>query len=191
MELSEKKVVATAPAHPVNCLEKGMEVKIISDNQIRVRNFIKNEGNLIYSGGVWSPTCVVPDRKQIIIPLGDDDANWDVVRLVISRKFAGNCTTLEDDQVSFVGNDLVVTPKGRTMKRCCSAPKGKIQLKCNGYIFEKYAPYNKLLRYPFEGCNLACFVGEDNFMAELETFGGESEIEPGEIIENTEFWSIK
>jgi hypothetical protein len=190
IKLSETAAVAVAPAHPVNCLEKGMEVEIISENRIRVRNFIKNAGGLICSGGVWSPTCVIPDGKQIVIPLGDDNACWDIVRIVIPRVFAGNNTTLEDDQAAFIGNDLVVTPKGRTLKRCCCAPKGKILLRCNGYVFEKYAPYNRLLRYPFEGCNTACFVGKDNFMAELETFGGESEIIPGAVIDNTEFWSI-
>lgn len=190
LELSENKVVATAPAHSVSKLERGMEVEVISDNQIRVRNFIKNAGSLIYSGGVWSPTCVVPDGKQLVIPLGDDNASWDIVRVVIPRVFAGNTTKLEDDQAVFEGNNLVVTPKGRTLKRCCSAPKGKVLLKCNGYTFEKYSPYNRLLRYPFEGCNVACFVGQDNFMAELETFGGESEIIPGAITQNTEFWSI-
>ncbi len=190
LELSERKVVATAPAHPVNGLEKGIEVEIISETQLRVRNFIKNSGSLIYSGGVWSPTCVNPNGKQIVIPLGDDDSSWDVVRIVIPRVFAGNRTTLEDDQAVFIGNDLVVSPKGRTLKRCCCAPKGKVLLKCDNYIFEKYSPYNKLLRYPFEGCNVACFVGKDNFMAELETFGGESDIAPGTTIDNTEFWSI-
>jgi hypothetical protein len=190
LEISGAKVTTTSPAHPVNCLERGMELEIVSESCLRVRNFISNRGSLIYSGGVWSPTCVVPDGRQIIIPLGDDNASWDVVRVVIPRVFAGNSTTLEDNQAVFTGNDLVVTPTGRVLKRCCSAPKGKVLLKCDGYIFEKYSPYDKLLRYPFDGCNVACFVGKDNFMAELETFGGESDIPPGKTIENTEYWSV-
>lgn len=190
LKLSETKATATAPAHPVNQLEKGIEVEIISENKVRVRNFIKNAGNLIYSGGVWSPTCVIPDEKQIVIPLGNEAASWDVVRIAIPIVFAGNRTLLEDDQVKFVGNDMIVTPKGRTLKRCCCAPKGKVLLKCGRYTFEKSSPYNSLLRYPFEGCNVACFIGKDNFMAELETFGGESDITPGAEIDNIEFWSI-
>ena len=190
MELNETKVVATAAANSVNQLERGMEVEIISENQLRVRNFVKNVGDLIYSGGVWSPTCINPNGKQIIIPLGVDDVSWDLVRIVIPLVFAGNHTSLEDDQAAFLGNNLVITPKGRTLKRCCCAPKGKVLLKCDGYTFEKYAPYNKLMRYPFEGCNIACFVGKDNFMAEMESFGGESEIIPGDVIDNVEYWSI-
>ncbi|MDP3447340.1 MAG: hypothetical protein Q8S22_04680 [Eubacteriales bacterium] len=190
IELTETKAIAIAKPDSYTHLERGMEVEIISENQIRVRNFVKNSGDLIYSGGVWSPTCVDPDGKQIVIPLGVDDTSWDIVRIVIPRVFAGNHTVLEDDQAAFEGNDLVITPKGRTLKRCCCAPKGKVLLKCDGYTFEKYTPYNKLFQYPFEGCNVACFVGMNNFMAEMESFGGESEVIPGEVIENIEYWSI-
>jgi len=181
---------AVSPANGVNRLERGMEVTIVSENTLRVRNFVRNRGGLIYSGGVWSPTCVVPTGRKLRIPLGQDNVTWDIVRIVIPRIFAGNQTMLEDDSVEFVGNDLIVTPKGRVLKRCCGAPQGKVQLLCGDFMFEKYAPFEKRNRYPFEGCNVACFVGKDNFMAELETFGGESEIVPGGAIENTEFWSI-
>ena len=189
--VSDDAVTVTAPANPVNCLSKGMEIRVVSDDTIMVRNFVRNEGGLIYSGGVWSPTCIAPDGTQIVIPLGQDDVTWDVVRIAIPRVFAGNTTQLEDDQVEFRGNDLVVTPKGRTVKRVCSAPKGKVILKTADCTFEKYAPYNRLLRYPFEGCNVACFVGNDNFMGELESFGGETDIIPGAEADNTEYWSLK
>lgn len=191
VEFNDTRAVAVSPANGVNHLERGIEVEIVSEDTLRVRNFVRNNGNMIYSGGVWSPTCVVPDGRTLRIPLGQENVTWDVVRIVIPRIFAGNQTTLQDDQAEFVNNDLIITPKGRVIKRCCSAPQGRVQLICDDFMFEKHSPYQKLNRYPFEGCNVACFVGQNNFMAELETFGGESEIVPGGIIENTEFWSIR
>jgi hypothetical protein len=184
-------VTATAPVNPVNAMERGMEISVLQDGSLQVTNSITNKGDLIYSGGVWSPTCVVPDGKRLRIPLGaEEHVSWDVVRIVAPLVFAGNTSVLEDDQCCFAGNDLVVEPKGTVFKRACSARKGKVILECGGYNFEKYSPYNKLFRYPFEGCNTAVFVGKDNWMAELETFGGESEILPGDTIKNTEFWSL-
>ena len=191
LEIQNNTVIVTSPENSVNHLVKGMEIELVSENTIKVRNFVRNKGGLIYSGGVWSPTCIVPDDTQMIIPLGQEDATWDVVRIVIPRVFAGNTTQLEDSQVKFQGNDLVVTPAGKTMKRVCCAPKGKVILKSKEYTFEKYSPYNKLLKYPFEGCNVACFVGPENFMGELETFGGETDIPPGAEADNTEYWSLR
>jgi len=183
-------VRATAPAHPVNQLTKAMELEIMEGGSLRVTNFIKNDGALIYSGGVWSPTCVVPDARKLRVPLGKDDSTWDVVKVIIPRVFAGNVSSLEDDQAVFEGNDLVVTPKGRVLKRVLLAPKGRVMLECGDYVFEKYSPYNPLYAYPFVGCNLAVFVGANNFMAELETYGAETEIIPGQTIENTEYWKL-
>lgn len=191
LQVFDEKIIVTAPENPINHLSKGMEIELVSDDTMMVRNFVRNDGALIYSGGVWSPTCVIPDNSQMIIPLGQDNITWDVVRIVIPRVFAGNSTQLEDDQVIFKGNDLVVTPNGRTLKRVCCAPKGKVILKSKGCVFEKYSPYNKLLKYPFEGCNVACFVGQNNFMGELETFGGETDIIPGAEASNIEYWSLK
>jgi hypothetical protein len=191
LALSEDGVSATSPANAINSLERGMSVTAMPDGSLKVVNFVRNAGDLIYSGGVWSPTCVVPGGKKLRIPLGDANASWDIVRIVIPRVFAGNVSTLEDDQCFFEGNDLVVVPKGRVLKRVCCAPKGMVILECGEYRFVKRSPYNKLLRYPFDGCNVAVFVGKDNWMAELETFGGESAIAPGETIENTEIWSIE
>jgi hypothetical protein len=190
LSITGNTIIAISPANQLNQLERGMELEVLAEDCIKVRNFVINRGTLIYSGGVWSPTCVNPADKKIVIPLGNDESTWDVVKMAIPRVFAGNTTMLEDDQVSFCGNDLVVVPKGRVMKRVCSAPKGRIRLECGDYAFEKHSPYNRLLRYPFEGCNTAVFVGKDNFMAELETYGGESDIIPGAMIENIEFWNI-
>lgn len=191
VQIFDNKVIATTIVSETNCLQRGMEIEIVSENELRVRNFVKNCGNLIYSGGVWSPTCINPVGKKMIIPLGDKDASWDVVKIAIPLKFAGNETILQDEQAEFDGNNLIVTPLGRVLKRVCLAKQGKVILDCGNYSFVKFSKYNKLLKYPFDGCNTAVFVGNNNFMGELETYGGESEICPNETIDNVEIFSIE
>ena len=82
LEIQNNTVIVTSPENSVNHLVKGMEIELVSENTIKVRNFVRNKGGLIYSGGVWSPTCIIPDDTQMIIPLGQEDATWDVVRML-------------------------------------------------------------------------------------------------------------
>lgn len=179
-----------APASPVSRIARGMEIRVEGERCVRVRNYLRNEGSMIYSGGCWSPTCVKAD-KEIEIPLGcGEETTWDIVYMAIPRIFAGNVTQLDDDSVQMRGSSLFVTPKGRCVKRCVRAPQGVVQLHADGYIFRKTAAFSPYLSYPMNGCNVAAFVGAGNFMAEMETFGGEEAIRPGQTIDNVERWEI-
>ena len=180
-----------APASPVNHIARGMEIRVLDETRVQVRNYLRNEGAMIYSGGCWSPTCVVAD-KPIQIPLGaaEQDTTWDIVYMAIPRVFAGNTTSLEDDSVTFSGNTLILTPKGHCVKRCVRAERGVVELCCNGYVFRKTVLFAPDARYPMNGCNIAAFIGENNWMAEMETYGREQTLKPGQAIENVELWQI-
>lgn len=185
-------ITLTAPPQPVNRLERAIRIEALEEEgAFRVTNLVRNTGDLIYSGGVWSPTCINPEGAELRLPLGDDEATWDIVKLVIPRRFANNETQLDDPQVRFEGNTLVVRPMGRVCKRCVSAPKGLIELKTqSGLRFTKRSVYDRQGRYPLDGCNLAVFVGQGNWMGEMETFGVEQPIIPGQTIANTELWKL-
>lgn len=186
------RLVLTAPAHPVHHLERGMEITAHGNGRFTVTNFVKNTGDLIYSGGVWSPTCIDPRGKTLRIPLGQNEISWDVVHIAIPRIFAGNRTMLEDPQVSFEGNDLVARCQGHVLKRCAQAPKGIVRMECDdtGLVFQKKVVWNPTAAYPLNGCNVAFFIGENNWMGEIETFGPEQAIIPGQTIRNTEEWEL-
>lgn len=181
-----------APASPTNRIARGMEIRLLNEAQVRVRNTLHNEGTLLYAAGVWSPTCVVAD-KPIRIPLGcpEREPTWDVVYMAIPRVFAGNVTSLGDGSAVFSGDTLLLTPQGRCVKRCVRAEKGEIRLCCEGFDFVKRVTFHPDARYPLNGCNLAAFIGADNWMAEMETFGGERAIKPGETIGHDEIWSLE
>ena len=190
--LTQSGIVLTAPRHPVNQLSRGMDIECLSDCKFRVTNFVRNDGDLIYSGGVWSPTCIDPNGKQFRIPLGQENVTWDIVKIVVPRIFAGNVTSLEDPQVRYENNDMLLTPMGTVCKRCATAPKGALEMNWpeKGIRFTKQSVYDPHARYPLDGCNVAVFLGKDNWMAEMETFGKEQAIIPGQTAENTEYWSL-
>ncbi len=192
VEAIENGLIVTAPAHPYHQLERGMRIEWLAQGHYRITNFVKNTGSLIYSGGVWSPTCINPEGKVFRIPLGEDDVTWDIVKIVIPRVFAGNQLRLDDPQVCFDDNTMVVTPMGEVCKRCVCAPKGTIQMTWadKRITFSKTSDYTKGGRYPLDGCNLAVFIGKDNWMAEMESFGVEQSIIPNQTIFNTEVWEL-
>jgi len=170
-----------------------MKIECLSEKAFRVTNFVRNAGDLIYSCGVWSPTCIRPEGKELRIPLGEDDVTWDLIKIVIPRVFAGNTLLLDDPQVTFENRDLVVRPSGQVTKRCVSAPKGEIRMIWaeKGIAFTKRSVYQRDARYPLDGCNLAVFVGQDNWMAEMESFGKEQPVIPGQVIDNVETWELE
>jgi hypothetical protein len=184
-------VTVTSPPSPVFNITRGMKISALSDGKFSVTNFIINAGPMIYSGGVWSPTCVQPEGKRIIVPIGED-TTWDIVKIVIPRKFAGNTVLINDPQVTFTEEEMIVLPAGVVSKRCLKAPKGEIRCEWPGkhLIFTKHSAYIPNGRYPLDGCNIAVFVGKDNWMAEMETFGIEQPVIPGQMIENNEIWSL-
>lgn len=191
LETGDNFACATAPPHSFTKLSRGIRIDCLGDNSFRVTNFIRNDGNMIYSGGVWSPTCINPAGKTIRIPLGED-STWDIVKVVIPRKFGGNTVLLNDPQVSFSEEEMIIKPAGILTKRCVCAPKGKIKLEWpeENIVFTKSSKYQRDGHYPLDGCNIAVFVGADNWMGEMETYGIEQSIRPGETIKNEEVWNL-
>lgn len=190
VEILEHKIKVTAPAHPFTRLERGMEIQSFSDQEFQVTNFIKNTGEFIYSGGVWSPTCINPDGCIMRIPLGEEGSTWDLVKIIIPRTFAGNTVRLNDPQVMLTEREMVIRPQGILTKRCVCAPKGEISAEWpdRRLKFTKKAVYIRDGKYPLDGCNIAAFVGADNWMGELETYGIERSLRPGETMSHTETW---
>lgn len=192
VDIGANYVEAIAPASTINNIERGIRVEILSDDELLITNSLTNVGNLIYSGAVWNPTCVVPDGKDIVVPLGSGNiTTWDVVKMAVPLIFAGNTTCMEDSQITYEGNNMILRANGKCVKRVVQGKQGIVKLLCDGYEFVKYSPYDRYKNYPFDGCNLAVFNGDDNWMAEMESFGHEGEILPGDRVENSEHWILR
>lgn len=192
VEYEGDRVVLTAPVHPFTKLERSLGIRVLGDDCFEVVSAVRNTSGLVYSGAVWAPTCIQPEGVVIRIPLGDPQASWDAIKVVIPRKFAGNVIMAEDSQVVFQGDTMVVTSEGRLTKRCVCAPQGKIIAEFPGGVrFTKESEYVKDGAYPMGGCNLAVFIGQDNWMGELESYSVEQVLRPGEEMRLTEVWRVE
>ena len=129
---------------------------------------------------------------RLVFPELTEERRRDLVKVVIPRVFAGNTLALDDPQVCFEGGDLVMRPAGKVCKRCAWAPQGRVELRWpeRGLTFAKTVQVQPFGRYPLDGCNVAVFAGEGNWMAELETYGPEQPILPGQTVEHTEIWEL-
>ena len=52
-----------------------------------------------------------------------------------------------------------------------------------GISFIKQSRFHLIGQYPL-GCNLAVFIGSGNFTVEMESYGAEQTVQPGETIRN-------
>ena len=116
---------------------------------------------------------------------------WDYCNIVMFRKWDGHTGGYNDDQFVFGDDMMYIKPMGRENKRMVQSDKGIIAMHdpARDILFVKKAPYNRGENYP-QGCNVAVYVGPDNFMVEMETMGSERTIKPGESIHHKELWIL-
>jgi hypothetical protein len=185
-------VQATSPVDPVMGIRRGIRVRALSDDTFEVVSLLENGGPMIYSGGVWAPTCIAdPGSKEFGILLGDRAESWDLITLVIPRAWGGHTSLINDPQIMFTEDFLVVKPARIEMKRAVMAPHGMVVMTSHqlNLSFVKQAPYLPLAQYPLM-CNLAVYNGPDNLLFEMETYGPQQTILPGHIIEHVETWKL-
>jgi hypothetical protein len=185
-------ITAIAPVDPILNSRRGIEVTVDGEDRLTVENFAENTGEMLYSCGVWALTCTLPTADtRYGIPLGDG-SEWDCFNLVMFRKWGGGHTSaFNDDQISFTEDMLLLDPKGRETKRMLQAPYGIIAMNApdRGCTFAKQVEYEQDAQYPL-GCNMAFYVGPENFMVEMETMGAEVTLKPGERVVNRETWAV-
>ena len=83
-------VTVASPIHNRLKTSRGITVRELDPQTFEVTSFITNSGPMLYSGGVWSPTCVDPSEgKQFGIPLGDRKLSWDIDQIGYSSYICG------------------------------------------------------------------------------------------------------
>ena len=169
-----------------------MIIGLVSEDKISVDNFIRNEGDMLYSAGVWALTCTVfKEGRQYGIPLGDG-SEWDCFNVVMFKKWGGgHSSPVNDSQIRFTDDLLIVEPKGIETKRMIEAPYGIIAMNApdQDVTFIKRVRYLRNAGYP-KGCNIAFYIGPGNFMVEMETMSPEATLKPGEEVHSEELWIL-
>ncbi|MCX6053448.1 MAG: hypothetical protein NTZ74_00750 [Chloroflexi bacterium] len=114
-----------------------------------------------------------------------------MIRIVILRKFATHTSLVNDPQITFSEDVMIIKPQGIETKRMVLAPLAIAAMTDpgKGISFLKISNFNPNGQYP-QGCNLVLYKGPDNLMFEMESFREEQTVLPGSTIENQETWKI-
>ncbi len=191
-ESEEDSLVITSARDDELAITRGFVISLEDESTVSVENFISNAGDMLYSASVWALTCTRPAADTTYrIPLGDH-SEWDCFNLVMFRRWGGGHTSpLNDPQIAFTEDELVLTPQGIETKRMLQAPAGLFTMRApdRRVFFSKQVEYRSDASYPL-GCNLAFYVGPDNFMVEMESMGPEMTLKPGETVYSREVWKI-
>lgn len=181
-------VTITSTLEPTHQIRKGFSVTVVDEATFDVRNFVTNEGPMLFSCNVWSLTCTkATPGTTYRIPLGNG-SEWDCFNILIPLKWAGHTSPLNDPQINYLNGMMVFTPQGVETKRGIESELGIIAMDVPGVgTFAKRTNYSRNARYP-KGCNIAFYNGPDNFMTEMESVGAEFTLTGGETAYNNETW---
>jgi hypothetical protein len=185
-------VQVTSPVDPVLRTRRGIRVRAMRDDTFEIVSFVENSGPMLYSGGVWTPTCIAdPGSKEFGILLGDRTQSWDFITIVVPRAWGGHTSLVNDPQITLSEDWMVVRPAGRELKRMLVAPHGVIAMSDpqGGLSFIKQVGYDPAGQYPL-ACNLAVYNAPDNLFFEMETYGAQETIPPGHRAILLETWRL-
>lgn len=183
-------VAVTAPPDPAQ-LQRTIEVHADGPHW-RIRHRVRNVGDMLWSGGAWALTCTRPLPETVYrVPLDRGPAGWDVVTLILPRRWGGGHTSaLVDPQIELTEEALLARSLGTEAKRMISAPRGTIEMHdpARG-LFSKTATFDRHASYPL-GTNLAIYLAPRSFMVEMETMGPLVTLVPDEELVHDEVWTI-
>jgi len=191
-EITDNGFRLTGAVNPSNKTRRGVEITLTSESAVEVNNFCTNAGDFLYSGGLWVLTCTVPGpQTRYATPVGDG-SSWDTMAMVYYRRWATHGQAgFDDAQVDIRDDVVILTPKGKEMKRMIQAPAGVLVMSDpdEAVTFAKQAAFIPGAPYPMN-CNTAYYIGPDNFMVEMETMSPEQTLRPGATMSHTESWQL-
>jgi hypothetical protein len=185
-----RSVFVTAPIGAL-AIEKTLVVSS-SDDGFVIEHHLRNRGDMLWSGGAWALTCTRPGSSTSYrVPLGGGSPAWDATTLVIPTRWGGIHTSrLDDPQFELSADALIVRPRGIEAKRMIGAPRGSLEMiDPERGTFRKRAAYDPHSAYPLS-TNLALYIGDDNFMVELETMSPMLTLAPDETLVHAEAWAL-
>ncbi len=183
------RLVVTAPPDAAR-IQKSLAVTVRGEAWI-ITHSLRNTGDMLWAGGAWGLTCSRPDpATHYEVPLDGGPAGWDVLTVVIPRRWGGDHTArVVDPQIQFTESAILVRPDGNEGKRMVSAPRGTLVMRDpQRGCFTKSAPYELGAAYPC-GTNVAFYLAPRAFMVELETMSPMRTLYPGQALEHVETWT--
>jgi hypothetical protein len=175
-----------------NLTRRGMTIRVLAEDRLEVDNFVINDSEMLYSGGLWALTCTLPGQGRYAVPIGDG-SDWDTFHMVSFRKWGDHGQAgFGDPQFRVTDELFLIEPAGKENKRMVQSHHGVMAMSdpSRGVTFAKKVAHDVNARYPMN-TNMAFYVGPDNFMVEMESMGPEVSIKPGGCLHHTEQWLLR
>ncbi|MDQ3364991.1 MAG: hypothetical protein M3680_06150 [Myxococcota bacterium] len=180
-------VEVTAPPN-ASRIEKSIAVTV-RDGRWILEHKLRNCGSLLWAGGLWALTCTLPaPATHYRIPLEPTAESWDVLTMVIPRRWAGHTSRLDDPQFSLREDALEFRALGDEAKRMIYAPRGTIVMTDPDRGTLVKTSELQAGTYP-RATNLAVYLGPRSFMAEIETMSPSATLLPGQQLVHVETWA--
>ena len=172
-------------------LEKTLTIRAV-DGAWRIEHQLRNASDMLWAGGAWAITATSPRRTtRYTIPLDGGDPAWDVVSIVIPRRWGGTHTTrVADPQFKLTDDALEFRARGTEGKRMAYAPRGLLVMRDERGELTKSAPVCSGAPYPY-GANVAAYLAPKSFMVELETMSPALTLLPAHTLRHVETWSLR
>ena len=184
----ENGIAVTAPPTAWG-IEKTIVVQRSREGVWRVEHQLRNASDLLWSGGAWALTATRPLRgSRYRIPLGGSSPRWDVVTIVVSRRWAGHTSRLVDPQFEMTEEAIEVRALGVEAKRMMFAPRGTIEMRDERALFIKTAA-RRDGAYPLN-TNLAVYLAPDAWMVEIESMSPITTLAPDQVLSHVEEWCV-
>lgn len=164
-------------------LEKIISISV-SDEEFIVRHTLINRGSMLYQGGIWALTCIVPEGT-IFFPWVSP-GEWRMKKIIYWEKWPGQSTNLNSK--NFIkGEDLfLVKIDGEMAKLGTTGYKGFLGVANKNYTFIKKFDFIQGAIYPDDNCAIEIYTSK-NF-CELETLSPIVTLIPGNPLVHIEKW---
>jgi len=194
VEVGKAGFTVTAAVDPVLLTQRGFTVTALAADRVQLDHFVTNRSAMLWSGGLWAITSTLPTAGTTYsVPLGDD-SDWGYATIVAVKKWGHNqgTKTFHDPQFELTDDSFRLLPGGKESKRMLKADAGVMAMHVpeQQLVFAKQADYQPEGHYPL-GTNVALYIGNDNFMAEMETMGPFATVKPGRTLTHAETWVLR
>ena len=192
-EIRDNTVEIWGAIDPVNRVQRGLRIEVIDEQKLLVDNVAKNHSDMLFSAGLWALTCTLPTAgSSYYVPLGDG-SSFDTATITLFKEWAGHGQqSFADDQFTVEGDCMVLRPAGKENKRMILSAASCLALNdterhCAFVIGTDFEPQ---ATYPVNA-NIALYIGDDNFMVEMETMGALACLKPGQELVHRQRWYVQ
>jgi hypothetical protein len=174
------------PTDPMG-LQKILEISHCKESgSFAIRHIVKNVGNLLFPGCIWTLTVSLPGN--VVVPWAAGSKSWQCNMVRYWKCWDGHTTDPASRQWKPAKDYFAVEPTGEEGKVGLYSERGFLALIHKNYTFVK--TYNPIIEgtYPDGGSNIELFTCK-NFV-ELETLSPMYTFHPGKEYCHTEHWIL-